>query len=160
MVDTMEAMLDTLEPTTANFTLSSHHNLAWEDYTVVKTCCISIDHPVHTSEKFQLLNLSSWQAPNLVGSLGSGFTKARCSSRPSDGLHLTKMSAAFLEVHLVLLHFKTLPSVFSSLTLPGQQRTWEDQSKVLIKCFWMAISLKLNLYPGQYGQRLFLRKVL
>merc|ERR1712029_1009426 len=28
MVDTMEAMLDTLEPTTANFTLSSHHNFA------------------------------------------------------------------------------------------------------------------------------------
>ena len=28
MVDTTEAMLDTLEPTTANFTLSSHHNFA------------------------------------------------------------------------------------------------------------------------------------
>merc|ERR1719167_957955 len=28
MVDIMEAMLDTLEPTTANFTLSSHHNFA------------------------------------------------------------------------------------------------------------------------------------
>merc|ERR1711972_727190 len=28
MVDTMEAMLDTLEPTMANFTLSSHHNFA------------------------------------------------------------------------------------------------------------------------------------
>merc|ERR1719427_1496640 len=26
--DTMEAMLDTLEPTTAKFTLSSHHNFA------------------------------------------------------------------------------------------------------------------------------------
>merc|ERR1712098_878134 len=28
MVGTMEAVLDTLEPTTANFTLSSHHNFA------------------------------------------------------------------------------------------------------------------------------------
>merc|ERR1719250_603016 len=28
MEDTMEAMLDTLEPTTAKFTLSSHHNFA------------------------------------------------------------------------------------------------------------------------------------
>merc|ERR1712025_718475 len=28
MVDTMESMLDTPEPTTANFTLSSHHNFA------------------------------------------------------------------------------------------------------------------------------------
>merc|ERR1712203_426793 len=28
MVDTTEAMLDTLEPTTANFTLSSHHHFA------------------------------------------------------------------------------------------------------------------------------------
>merc|ERR1719489_484363 len=49
-LDTTEAMLDTLEPTSDKFTLSSHHHFAREDYTVVNICCISTDHPVSTSE--------------------------------------------------------------------------------------------------------------